>query len=449
MSFIRTSARHFSLLVFLAAASVPAWSEQVTFQRAIQLALTHSPAVALAMADQQKAQNAYKETRAAYLPNVVFGSGLGWSYGYPLSIEGSAPSVFNVNYQSALYNPAVREFLKSAKFESNAATTNAQDQRKDVILDAAVTYIQLDNSLADLKILKEQEGDSAKLVEIVGQRVQQGLDSQVELTRAKLVGARVRLRMAQVEGNVDLLRNKLSQLTGLPAQSIETSTESVPKLPDIDQGADLAGKALSNSLAVKVAEQRAQAQQFKARGERKGLYPSFDLAGQYGLFAEFNNYEDFFRKFQRNNATVGVGIKFPIFNFAQRARADQADAEVVKAQKQVDVVKNQVSAETLKLQRAVRQLAAAQQVSDLEYQLARSEAEATQIRAESGAGAPMPVAQTGGSSGAVTARDVANARIEAGGKYSQYLDTTSEYDKTRLQLLRATGDLEAWALGSN
>jgi hypothetical protein len=115
----------------------------------------------------------------------------------------------------------------------------------------------------------------------------------------------------------------------------------------------------------------------------------------------------------------------------------------VKARKQAEMVKNQVSSETLRLQRSVRQLSAAQQVAQLEYQLAQSDVESTRIRAESGA-APAP----GQPSQAVTASDVSTVRIQAADKYSQYLDTSFELDKARLQLLRATGELEAWAVPS-
>src|SRR4051794_30877536 len=213
------------LAIILVLGSLPVHAEQVTFERALQLALTHSPTIGIAAADMIKAQQAYAETRGAYLPNLVLGSGIGYSYGYPLSIEGSAPSIFNVNYQSALYNPSLSEFKKSAKLEWSAATKDSQDKRKDVILDTAVTYLQLDKLTSELKILKTQEEESNKLADIVAQRVQQGIDSQVELTRSKLMAARVRMRMADLEGNADVLRSKLSQLTGLPAQSIETSTE--------------------------------------------------------------------------------------------------------------------------------------------------------------------------------------------------------------------------------
>lgn len=421
--------------------TLPTWSEQITFQRAIQLAMQHSPNIGVATADQVKAEQAFRETHNQYLPNLILGSGIGYSYGFPLSLEGSAPSIFNVNYQSTLYNPSLKEFAKSAQLESNAAARNTEDQRKDAILDTAVTYLQLDKVTSEVKVIRTQENDASMLADIVAQRVQQGVDSQVELTRAKLVAARVHMRVVEMDGNADLLRAHLSQLTGLPVESIETATESIPKLPEVDQQADLTNRALDNSLSVKVANEHALAQQFRAKGEWKALYPSFDLVAQYGLFSKYNNYEDFFRKFQRNNATFGVMIRFPFLNFVQRAHAAQADADAIKARKQVDMVKNQVSSDTLRLQRSVRQLAAAQQVAQLEYQLAQSDVESTQIRAESGA-APAPGLQ------AVSARDVSNVRIQAADKYSQYLDTTFELDKARLQLLRATGELEAWAVPS-
>jgi outer membrane protein TolC len=440
MSSFCKSAWIFAVLVI---GGVVAQGEQLTFERAIQLALTHSPTVGIASADIVRAQQAYLETRNGYLPNVVLGSGIGYSYGYPLSIEGSAPSIFNVNYQSTLWNPSLKEFVKATKLEWSSAQKDSQDKRRDVILDTSLTYIQLDKLLSELKVLNTQEDEANKLSDIVSQRVQQGIDSQVELTKSKLMAARVRMREAELQGNVDVLRQKLSELTGLPAAAIETDTESIPKLPEIDQQADLPGKALENSTALKVATEHAQAQEHRAKGEHNALYPSFDLAAQYGLFSKYNNYEDFFRKFQRNNATVGIGIRFPILNFSQRARAAGADAESIKARKQVEQVKNQVSEETLKLQRVVRQLAAAQEVAQLEYQLAQSDVETTQIRAQSGTASPNQKEATPNQT--VTARDVSNARIQAADKYSQYLDTTFEYDKARLQLLRATGELDSWA----
>jgi outer membrane protein TolC len=438
------------LFLFWALSASYSWSQELSWQQVMQLVLAHSPAVGMAAADQLKAEQAYRETFNQYKPNVTFGSGIGYSYGYPLSIEGSAPSIFNVNYNSTVYSPALREFLKSAKLQWSAAANNTDDQRRDAILDAAITYIQLDKLLAELKLLNLQQADANNLVTVVSQRVQQGVDSEVELTRAKLLGARVEMRIAEIQGNADVLREHLSKLTGLPAASIVTATESIPKLPEVDQQADLPSQALANSAAVKIATERADAEGFRAKGEWKSTYyPSFDLGAQYGLFSNYlNNYQDFFRTFQRNNASFGIVIRLPIFNFVQRAKADEAAADALKARKQVEAVKNRVSEETLKLQRAVRQLSAAQQVAQLEYQLAHSEAESSQIRAQQGAPPPAAEGQAAPPT-AVTARDVLSARLQEADKYSQYVDTSFEFDKARLQLLRATGELEKWAIPSH
>lgn len=443
MTFVRRMARAFFLLVLFA--SGRCWSEEVTFHHAIELALQHSPAIGVAMADQLKARWAYQESFNQYKPNVTLGSGIGYSYGYPLSLEGSAPSIFNVNYSSVVYSPALKDFLKSAKLQWNAATQNTEDSRKDVILDTALTYIQLDKLLAELKLLATQQTDADNFVTIETQRVQQGVDSEMDLTRAKLVAARGQMQVAQMQGNTDVLRARLSQLTGLAAEGLTTDTESIPKLPDVDQKADMAAEALAHSGAVKAADQRAEAEGLRAKGEWKDTYyPSFSLGAQYGLFSNtLNNYSAFFRTFQRNNASFGIVVRFPIFNFVQRAHADAAAADAIKAKSQAEQVKEQVSSQTLQLQRSVRQLAAANEVARLEYQLAQSEAQSTQIRAEQGAtpppGQPAP---------AVSARDVANARLAVGDKYSQYIDSSFELDKVRLQLLRVTGQLENWALHS-
>ena len=119
------------------------------------------------------------------------------------------------------------------------------------------------------------------------------------------------------------------------------------------------------------------------------MLPSVDFAAQYGLLATFNNYQKFFQpgSFQRHNATIGVVIKFPIFSPTQRARAAAADATALKAQKDAEDAKNQVSEETLRLQRSVEQMAAAQEVADLEYKVAQSDLEALRVRVDAGSAA--------------------------------------------------------------
>jgi len=417
-----------ALLMLLAAV---AGAEPVPFRRAIDLALRHSGVMGMAVADQQRAHASYQELRNMYLPQVTLGSGLGYSYGYPMSIEGSAPTIFNVDTRQFLINPANHKFSMAAKLDWNASSLNLQDKRNQTILDTAIAYTELDKQTATLHVLQQEEQAAARMEQITGDRVQAGVDSDVVLTRAKLATARARLRIAQIEGAADVLRMHLSQLTGLPADTIETVTESIPRLPEINQDEDMAKKALDSSPAAKFADATARAKKIRAEGEHRTLYPQVDLAGSYGMFAKFNNFEDFFKKFQRNNASIGLSIRFPLLDFAGRAHAEAADAEALRARHEAQGVKDQISSDTLKLQRAVRQLAAAREVARLEHELARGEVDAVNAKVQAGT---------------ASLRDQEEARATEADKYSQFLDADYELSKAQMQLLTMTGDIEGWAL---
>ncbi|MGB9123622.1 MAG: TolC family protein [Candidatus Angelobacter sp.] len=404
----------------------------LAFRTAIELALKNSATTGLSQADLQRARSVVRQTKDVFLPQMVAGSGLGGSYGFPLSLEGAAPSIFNVNFQGALINMAQRNFVKAAKSDVEVTTAQNADRRNDVIMETAMDYVQLDLLDSSLTIQREQQQSAQKFQDIVAQRIQAGLDSQVEGTRAKLAGARTRLDIAQTQAAADQLRLRLSQLTGLPVTAIQTSTETIPEMPAVAQDQDLPGEAVKNNPVVKVADAAAQAKEFRAQAERKQLYPAIDFVGQYAVLARFNNYDQFFQKFQRNNVTAGVAIRFPFFNPVQRAAADAARADAVKSRKEAQTVKEQVSTETLRLQRSVEQLSAAREVAQLEHQLAQSDIESAHAKIESGA---------------ASIKDEENARVAEHERYTAYLNSSFELDRAQIQLMRQIGQLETWALG--
>jgi outer membrane protein TolC len=405
----------------------------LAFRTAIDLAIKNSATSGLAVADLQHAQAGVSQTKDVFLPQVVLGSGLGASYGFPLSLEGAAPSIFNVNFQGALINAAQRNNIKAAKSDVAATMAQNADRRNDVIMETALDYVQLDLLESSLSIQREQQQSAQKFQDIVAQRVQAGLDSPVDATRAKLAGARTRLDIAQTQAAADQLRLRLSQLTGLPTASIQTSTESIPAMPDVAQDQDLPAAALKNNPLVKMADASATAKEFRAQAERKQLYPEVDFVGQFAVLARFNNYAEFFQKFQRNNITAGVAVRFPVFNPVQRAIAEGAKADAVKSRKEAQNVKEQVSVDTLKLQRSVQQLAAAREVAQLEHQLTQSDIESTHAKIESG-GASL--------------KDEENARVVEHERYTSYLNSSFELDRAQIQLMRQIGELESWALGT-
>jgi outer membrane protein TolC len=406
-------------------------AEPLPLKRAVELALAHSTTAASANADEQRVFASYREARNQYIPQFILGSGLGKSWGYPLSLEGSAPSIVNLNSQSAVFNPSLRDFVRAAKTDWSAATLQNKDQRNQVIQDTVLSYAELGKWEALVGHLQEEHAAALQTEQQVSERIKEGVDSPIMQNKAHLSTARLRLRLAEAQGAIDVIRNRLSHLTGLPAAGIETESDSMPPLPEVKQEDDLAGKAAQTSPGVQAAEDRAAAESLRARGEHRAMLPSLDFAAQYGLLAAYNNYQNFFQpgSFQRHNATLGVVIKFPLFSPTQRARADAADALALKAKKDAETARNQVSEETLRLQRSVEQMAAAKEVADLEYQVAQSNLESLRVRVDAGSAGW---------------HDVQDAREQVNERYNSLQDANFELERARITLLRATGELAGW-----
>jgi outer membrane protein TolC len=427
--------RSTSVLALLAAMLMIAsrgQAEPLPLERAIRLALKHSTSSAIANADVQRALASYRELRNNYLPQLFVGSGLGYTYGNPLAVSGAAPSLANVMAQSTIFNPAQRQFMNAAKREWQASLFQDQDQRNAVIQDVALTYAELVKWEARLLRLQQEEAQAQQMEQAVAERLREGVDSAMDLDKARLTAARVRLHRAEARGNADVLRRHLSTLTALPVSAIELAPETIPALPPFVAEEDLGEKAIASSPAIKLAEQHSLAESMRALGEHRAAYPSIDFSAQYARLSTFNNFTDYFpNHFQPDNATIGFALRIPLFNASQRARAEGADAAALKAKKQADAARDQVGEETLKLQRAAEQLEAAREVAQLEYQLAQSGLEAAQTRID---------AKTG------TLHELADARVQAAERYLLFQDADFEYQRVRMSLLRATGELEKWAL---
>ena len=409
--------------------------ELLPFSKAVDLALEHSGVMGIAALNQLRAQRAYQELRNNYIPQMTIGSGLGYAYGFPLTLEGTAPSLANFTSTQALYNPPLKQFILAAKIDWKATSQDVQDKRNAVILDTALTYAQLEQLTGKIKALSEAQAAAEKGQFVSEQRLQQGVDSKLEVTKSRLTTARIRLRVAEAQGQTDVLREHLSKLLGLPAESIVVEPGSMPQLPQISQDDDLPARAVANSPLVKQADQKAAAAEARAKGEHKAAtWPTIDVATQYAYLAKYNNWDVYFRNFIANNFTGGLNLRIPIFNSVQKAKAEGADADAMVARKQADLTRNQVGEDTLKLQRSLRQLAAARDVAKLEWQVAQGELEAVTARMETGQ---------------ANTRDQANAGMEVDDKHAAYLDTEFELCRTELQLLRLTGELENWAVPSH
>jgi outer membrane protein TolC len=410
--------------------------EALSLDKAVELALAQSSQMAISQADEARAYQTYLEAHDSYIPKIAVGSDVGYAYGFPLSLEGSAPTLFNAAAQSSVWNPSLREFTKAARVEWSASKTQTRDQRSRVIADTALTYIDLNRWESRLPILRDELEVAQNMEYAVTERVKEGVDKGIERTKAELVEAQVQVHLAEAVGAVDILRTRLAQLTGLTKSNIRTVRDSIPVLKENKDQSDLVTLAVHSNPGVESAEQSAMAKQLRAKGEHRALYPSADFSTQYGVInTSLTNYEQFFvpHTFQTQNVTFGLVLRFPFFDRSQRARAAAADAEALRAGKEAEQIKNKAALDAVQLQHNVDQLLAARHVADLRYKLAENELDAVHERME---------AQVG------TQRDLQNAAIDAAERTLERINADFELQRAEIELLRMRSELEGWALAS-
>ena len=422
------------LVGMLALAARATGQETLPFGRAVELALAHSSEMAVSRADEVRAYQTYLETRDTYIPKATIGSDIGYAYGFPLSLEGSAPTLFNVTMQTSVWNLAQQQFIRAAKSDWIASKSQGNDQRAQVIMDTGLAYIELNKWESRAPILRAELNVAEGLEYAVAARVKEGIDNGIERTKVELVEAQVRLHIAEAEGAIDILRTRLSQLTGVSFQSIRTQRDSVPALKknDMPQN-DAVSHAAQTSPAVESAQQSALAKEMRAKAEHRAMYPTAEFAAQYGLInSSLTNFEQFFipHTFQSQNVTFALILRLPLLDRSQRARAAAADADALRARKEVEQTKNRALLDGLRLQHNIEQLSVAIDIADLRYKLAENELDAAHIRMDSEVG---------------TQRELQNAAIDSSERALEQINTTFELQRAQLQLLRVTGALESWA----
>src|SRR5207248_2139636 len=102
--------------------------EALTLKTAVALALKHSTGIAIAELDQKKAERGVAESRYMFVPQVIVGSGLGYSNGFPLSLENLAPSLLNVNSSAYVLNLAQRAIINASRHQLVAMTKMADER---------------------------------------------------------------------------------------------------------------------------------------------------------------------------------------------------------------------------------------------------------------------------------------------------------------------------------
>jgi outer membrane protein len=411
-----------ALNFLLTAATIP-----LTLQQTVEAALQQNPDLVLARLDEQKARAAVRLARAPFIPRLVVGSGLAYSSGFPMSIEGAAPSVVQANATQFLFNRPQSYAVAQARENVRSAQLGAEAKREEVAYRVASLFADAERTTR-LGGLAAQDAQSLEQVQSAVQaQVREGRALPLAEKEAELNLARARQTSEDLEADQATAETALAIALGFsaedrvqPVAEQRTPAEPLPEQQAIDQ-------ALASNNELKQLESEIAAKELEIRGDRAIRLPRADLVAQYGMLARFNNYDEFFKHFQRNNVQLGVSLQLPIIpGPALKAQTAGAEAEIAHLQAELRSARNRLISDIQQSYREVKKASTAADVARLDLEVAREQLSVLLAQVQEGR---------------ANLRQVEEARVAENEKWMSFYDSMYSAEKTRWNLLRLSGEL--------
>ncbi|MGA7156210.1 MAG: TolC family protein [Acidobacteriaceae bacterium] len=418
----------------LAACAVGA-SAQVSLESAVGLALKNDPKVRMAEASVEKAESALAETKDVYIPSLSANGGYGQGFGAPTGL----PTVFSLASQSLVFNFSQRDNIRAAASGLSSAKLALKDMREQVEEDVAVTYLNLDSDERELSTMNQEYGDATRLVTIVQDRLNEGIDTRINSLNAQRKQTQIQLNQMNLQDEIAQLSDHLSKMIGLPDDQLQAISSSIPALPSVSAAVDESNE--SSSPAIMAAEDAAQSKQERAFGEHRFLLrPQMTFGVVYSRIDtgqnDYTTYYPGFSKRSQNAVSVYVAMEIPIFDRRHQDEANEASAEARRAYFESESQRNEFLEGRKKLRRSAAELQTRSKLAELDQQIAEENLKAVlaQTSAESGS--------TSGTQ--MTPVDAQNAKLAVGQHTVDFLNAQFQVNQAKVNLLRQTGQLEEW-----
>jgi outer membrane protein len=345
----------------------PAPQSQVrtlTIQEAVRMALSRSPEMLLAEAQAIRAGEAVRETRSLNRPQVYAGSGLAYNNGMPLSIEGAAPSIFQVRMSQSIFSKKNNNLIREAEEAGKASRLNKESAENNLASQTAMAYFMLHQALKRTALASQRLEVAEAELEKKQSLFEVGKIRQIDITTAETALSAARQQHLVAQEQVNIAEAELRIYTGIPdSDSIQTEEPSIMSSA-FDADSDvLYQKALGNAPEIRQAEADIRSKEFHLEAEKGERLPKLDIVGQYALLSDSNNYKEYFNRFERNNYLIGLSIQVPIFDgFRTSSRVAQSRQEIAEARSRLARIKSDLKLAT---QRATSNLRIARGARDL------------------------------------------------------------------------------------
>src|SRR5947209_4738604 len=160
---------------FLALACVArAEIRNMTLRQAVEIAVKQNPDILFARLEEEHLRQAVRSAKDPFAPHITVGSGLAYSNGFPMSIEGSAPSIVQARASQYLFNRQQSIAVAQAKEDVRGAGFTVAGKRDEVAYRTAEFYLDAEHAVRVEERAKEDAGSLEKVLDTVRAQVQEG-----------------------------------------------------------------------------------------------------------------------------------------------------------------------------------------------------------------------------------------------------------------------------------
>jgi outer membrane protein len=398
----------------------------LSIQEVVQMALGHSPEAMLAKAQIMRAGEAVRETRSLNRPQLYTGTGLAYNNGFPLSIEGSAPSIFQVAATQSIFSKKNANLIHEAEESMKASRFGSDSVRNDLALKTALAYYRLHRARRIITLTSERLDAAHKQQELVEAQYEAGRVRPVDLTLAQTSTMAAEQQLLVAQEQAKLGERELRAITGLPnTVSIKTLEPRIDSTIFEMDGDSLYRQAIERTPEILRAEATLKAKEYHVEAEKGESWPRLELVSEYALFSRTNNYEDYFNRFTRNNYLLGLSVQVPLFTGSRTSsRVEQSRQDVSIEHYKLQSMKSDLK---LNIQRSLSTL----RIAHSSLKLARSEEEAAREI--------LQINETLLQNGRISVKEFEDSRLQLQQKEVATLEADEILFQRKLELLHTVG----------
>jgi outer membrane protein TolC len=339
-------------------------TKTLTLKAALDLAVEQNPDVLISRLDQQKARDQIQIARDPFLPKVVGGSGLAWSPGYPTTVDGNPPSIFEVRTDMALFNRSQSYKVAEAREGLRGAGIDVSRRQEEAAYRVAQLFLDAEQAAHSLDAAQKQVDNLARVKELIDARVAEGRELPLASKRAAFNVARAKHNADALAVNLVDAETELALVLGLGAgdRVRAAQEERTAIVLPVSEEASIED-ALEHSPELKRLQSNMQMKTLEVKGFHAARLPKVNAIAQDNIFAKYNYTSASNYVFHTNNPLLGVSIEIPLLvGRSAQAFASQAETEISKMRVEVARTRSRITAD---LRKAYQEVKSAESSRDL------------------------------------------------------------------------------------